>query len=146
MTKSMRLRTFEMQDIMEEDINSSISSTRRVTQPLTTAGSTTKTYTLQNSSRSSTNKPLQVDERYKETPKVPKTLYLPMPLKHSKTSSQPLFSQSSHYTQNMYTTTTVEPHLIPLPLTSSPSPTLTASPDASLIPLPPSDTCMVTST
>jgi hypothetical protein len=100
----------------------------------------------QNSSRNSTNRPLRVDKRYKETPKVPKTLHLPTPLKHLKTSSQPLFSQSSHYHTNMYATTTVGPHLIPLAPTPSPSPTLVTSPDASLIPLPPSDTRTVTST
>ena len=131
---------------MEEDINSSILSTGRVTQLLMTAESTMKTYMLQNSSRNSTNKPLRVDERYKETPKVPKTLHLPMPPKHSKTSSQPLFSQSSHHRHNMYATTTIGPRLIPLAPTPSPSPTLIASPDASLVPLPPSDTCTVAST
>jgi len=46
----------------------------------------------------------------------------------------------------MYTTTIVGPHLILLAPTPSPSPTLITSPDASLIPLPPSDTHTVAST
>jgi hypothetical protein len=97
-----------MQDVMEGDVNFNTSSTGKDTQLVMTAGSTMKTYTPQNSSRSSTNRPPRVDERYKETTKIPKTLHLPMPLKHSKTSSQPLFSQSSHYIQNMYS-------MLPLP-------------------------------
>jgi hypothetical protein len=46
----------------------------------------------------------------------------------------------------MYATTTVGPCLIPLAPTLSPSPTLVTSPDASLIPLPPSNTHTVAST
>jgi hypothetical protein len=131
---------------MEEDVNCNTSSIGRATQPQMTHGLTTATSMPQNSSRNSTNRPLRVDERYKETPKVPKNLHLPTPLKHSKTSSQLLFSQSSPYIQNMYATTTVGPHLIPLAPTLSPSPTLIASPDATSIPLPPSNTCTVAST
>ena len=46
----------------------------------------------------------------------------------------------------MYATTTVGPRLIPLAPTPSPSPTLITSPDATSVPLPPSDTRTVAST
>jgi hypothetical protein len=66
MRKNMRSKTSMMQEGMEKERNSSTSCIGKDTQPLTIAGSTTKTYTPWNSSNSSTVRPLQVDERYKE--------------------------------------------------------------------------------
>ena len=77
MTKSTRLRTFEMQDIMEEDVNCNTSSTGRATQPQMTHGSTTVTSMLQNSSRSFT-RPNPLDFPHLPTlPSIRRTTTLP---------------------------------------------------------------------
>jgi len=134
---------------MEEDANSNTSSIGKDTQPLTTAGSTTMTSTPQNSSRSSTNRPLQVDERYKGTPKYPRKSPSSNASKAFEETSSPTHFILPSHLLNMYTTATRGPSPVALPniyddetLVGAPTP----SPTPALIPLPPSDTCMVAST
>jgi len=134
-----------MQEDTEEDVNSNTLSIGKDTQPLTTAGSTTVTSTLQNSSKSSTNRPLWVDEMYKETPKFPQKSPSSNTSKaFEETSSPTHFTLPSHLL-NMYATTTRGPSPVALPniyddetLVGAPTP----SPTPALIPLPPSDTLL----
>jgi hypothetical protein len=67
----MKLRTFKMQGDMKEDINSNTLSTGKANQLLMIAGLAIKTYTYQNSSRNSTNRPPWVDKKYKDTLRFP---------------------------------------------------------------------------
>jgi hypothetical protein len=134
---------------MEEDVNSNTLSIEKDTQLLTTAGSTTVTSMLQSSSRNSTNRPPQVDERYKRTPNSPQKSPSSNTSKAFKETSSPThFTLPSHLLK-MYATTTQGPSPVALPDIYDDETlvrALTPSPTPALIPLPPSDTCMVAST
>jgi len=138
-----------MQGDTEEDVNSNTSSIRKDTQPLTTARSTTVTSMLQNSSRSSTNRPPRVDERYKKTPNSPRKSPSSNASKAFEETSSPTHFILPSHLLNMYATTTRGPSPVALPdiyddktLVGAPTP----SPTPALIPLPPSDTHTVAST
>jgi len=134
---------------MEEDVNSNTSSTGKDTQPLTTAGLTTMTSMLQSFSKSSTNKPLQVDERYKETPKSPRKSPSSNTSKAFKETSLPTHFTLPSHLLDMYATTIRGPSPVALPDIYNDETlvrALTPSPTPALIPLPPSDMRMVAST
>jgi hypothetical protein len=104
---------------------------------------------LQNSSRSSTNRPPWVDEMYKETPNSPRKSPSSNTSKAFEETSSPMHFIPPSHLLNMYTTTTRGPSPVTLPdiyddetLVGAPTP----SPTPALIPLPPSDTHMVAST
>jgi hypothetical protein len=110
-----------MQGDTEEDVNSNTSSIEKGTQPLTTAGLTTVTSMPQSSSRSSTNRPLRVDERYKETPNSPRKSLSSNASKAFKETSSPMhFTLPSH----LLKTCTLPPPEDPLQSTSPTSTTM----------------------
>ncbi len=138
--KSMKLRTFEMFEDIEEEESSNISSIGRDTQPPMICGLTMMTLMLQNSSKSSIRPPLQVNKRYKYTPNSPSKSLSSKVSKHSKNYYTYTFYTSTLLSTpiTMYATTTQGPCLIPLTPTPIPSPMQ--------IPLPPSNTHTTAST
>jgi hypothetical protein len=138
-----------MQGDTEKDVNSNTLSIGKGTQPLMIAGLTTVTSTPQNSSKSSTNRPPRVDERYKETPKFPQKSPSSNTSKaFEETSSPTHFILPSHLLK-MYATTTRGPSPVTLPNIYDDETlvgVLTPSPTPALVPLPPSDTRTVAST
>jgi hypothetical protein len=136
MMKNTKWNTFVMQEGTKEDVNSNTSSIGKDTQLLTTAGSTTITSMLQNSLRNSTNRPLWVDERYKETPKSPRESPFSNTFKAVEELHRLHTLLSSHPSYYIDMQTAINTP------TSSP----TVSPLYENIPLPPSDTCTKAST